>query len=74
MLSFFPRDVLDEILDLTESVPGGFPTYSYCSILHSVVHQLLFMKRGNVTYTKTAFKSGVCSYRNEFALAGVDPY
>ena len=27
MLSFFPRDVLDEILDLTESVSGGFPTY-----------------------------------------------
>ena len=29
MLSFFPRDVLDEILDLIESVSGGFPTYSY---------------------------------------------
>ena len=25
---FFPRDVLDEILDLTESVSEGFPTYS----------------------------------------------
>ena len=28
MLSFFPRDVLDEILDLNESVSEGFPTYS----------------------------------------------
>ena len=28
MLSFFPRDVLDEIWDLTESVSEGFPTYS----------------------------------------------
>ena len=28
LLSFFPRDVLDEILDLIESVSGGFPTYS----------------------------------------------
>ena len=32
MLSFcavlFPRDVLDEILDLIESVSEGFPTYS----------------------------------------------
>ena len=27
MLSFSPRDVLDEILDLTESVSEGFPTY-----------------------------------------------
>ena len=30
MLSFFPRDVLDEILNLIESVSEGFPTYSYC--------------------------------------------
>ena len=28
MLSFFPRDVLDEILDLIELVSEGFPTYS----------------------------------------------
>ena len=28
MLSFFPRDVLDEILDLIESVSEEFPTYS----------------------------------------------
>ena len=27
MLSFFPRDVLDEILNLIESVSEGFPTY-----------------------------------------------
>ena len=25
LLSFFPRDVLDEIWDLTESVPENFP-------------------------------------------------
>ena len=29
MLSFFPRDVLDEIWDLVGSVSEGFPTY-YC--------------------------------------------
>ena len=28
VLSFFPRDVLDKILDLIESVSEGFPTYS----------------------------------------------
>ena len=29
MLSFFPRDVLDEILNLIESVSEGVPTYSW---------------------------------------------
>ena len=29
MLSFFPRDVLDEILNLIESVSEGFPSYSF---------------------------------------------
>ena len=29
MLSFFPRDVLDEIWDLIESVSEGFLTYSF---------------------------------------------
>ena len=34
--SFFPRIVLDEILDLIESVSEGFPTYS-CRKLFIVV-------------------------------------
>ena len=29
VLSLFPRDVLDEIWDLFESVSKGFPTYFY---------------------------------------------
>ena len=29
MLSFFPRDVLDEIWNRIKSVPENFPTYSY---------------------------------------------
>ena len=29
MLSFFPRGVLDEILNLTESVSEDFPSYSF---------------------------------------------
>ena len=32
MLSFFPRDVLDEILNLIESVSEGFPSYSFIGI------------------------------------------
>ena len=29
MLSFFPRGVLDEIVNLIESVSEGFPSYYY---------------------------------------------
>ena len=32
MLYFFPRGVLDEILNLIESVSEGFPSYSCCSV------------------------------------------
>ena len=34
MLSFFPRGVLDEILNLIESVSEGFPSYfwTFCWI------------------------------------------
>ena len=31
MLSFFPRGVLDEILNLIESVSESFPSYSFNS-------------------------------------------
>ena len=29
VLSFFPRDVLDEIWDRIESIPENFPTYNF---------------------------------------------
>ena len=32
MLSFFPRGVSDEILNLIESVSEEFPSYSYVSL------------------------------------------
>ena len=32
VLSFFPRDVLDEILNLIESVSEDFPSYSWNSL------------------------------------------
>ena len=47
VLSFFPRDVLDEILNLIESVSEDFPSYSYEILLKGrvyflkIVHQLL---------------------------------
>ena len=36
MLSFFPRGVLDEILNLIESVSEGFPSYSSFVYQHSL--------------------------------------
>ena len=50
MLSFFPRGVLDEILNLIESVSEGFPSYSYtwCLTLDSEVHFELWFD--NVLY------------------------
>ena len=42
----FSRGVLDEILDLIESVSEGFPTYSsMCFEVHTV-YQGLFSQRG----------------------------
>ena len=35
VLSFFPRDVLDEILNLIESVSEDFPSYSFINIVLS---------------------------------------
>ena len=32
VLSFFPRDVLDEILNLIESVSEDFPSYSFRTV------------------------------------------
>ena len=32
VLSFFPRDVLDEILNLIESVSEDFPSYSFIAL------------------------------------------
>ena len=41
MLSFFPRGVLDEILNLIESVSEGFPSYS-CDL--SVCKRMIFSR------------------------------
>ena len=47
MLSFFPRDVLDKIWDLIESVSEGFPTHSYLS--NESEHSFFW---GGVKFTK----------------------
>ena len=40
VLSFFPRDVLDEILNLIESVSEDFPSYSLYKIIKSTQNSL----------------------------------
>ena len=46
VLSFFPRDVLDEILDLIESVSEGFHTYSLMCL--QKIPSVLYMVVGTV--------------------------
>ena len=40
VLSFFPRDVLDEILNLIGSVSEGFPSYSLISKIHRELYSV----------------------------------
>ena len=59
VLSFFPRDVLDEILNFIESVSEGFPTYS-----------CILCKTGSKS-KKTSlrkFESELCIQSNDLAL------
>ena len=43
VLSFFPRDVLDEILNLIESVSEDFPSYS------SIIAHLFYQRFKNIS-------------------------
>ena len=72
MLSFFPRGVLDEILNLIESVSEGFPTYfcnnfCYCRKLDELCKQFIcFISIVNLTPKKHAFKLYVCDFGHFF--------
>ena len=50
---FFPRDVLDEIWDLIESVSEGFPTYSS-------IHINLFLY--HLQYKRACFENSMSSF------------
>ena len=43
VLSFFPRDVLDEILNLIESVSEDFPSYSCSSLCFNMYNICAFV-------------------------------
>ena len=49
VLSFFPRDVLDEILKLIESVSEDFPSYSFMFKFECMKNHTM-----DIRYTKTA--------------------
>ena len=46
MLSFFPRDVLDEILNLIESVSEGFPSYSLRRDMDHLANRTAELRQG----------------------------
>ena len=59
VLSFFPRDVLDEILNLIESVSEDFPSYSSKSVSRSASKPSeTYIKRPE-EWAETSFLKGV---------------
>ena len=66
MLSFSPRDVLDEIWDLIESVSEGFPTYSLIMLFMIITHSTVSIWS---SYNRLV---GYHSY-NSMGLAGTSP-
>ena len=62
VLSFFPRDVLDEILKLIESVSEDFPSYSYNTFpAHRLMTRYICIK------LQKYIKSFIASERLRFA-------
>ena len=49
---FFPLDVLDEILDLTDLVSEGFPTYSYILLGQSQPQEITQMNTMSLSVIK----------------------
>ena len=54
MLSFFPRDVLDEVWDLIESISEGFPIYSSRGSCNDL------LKKGKFAYILSEFVYDIC--------------
>ena len=76
VLSFFPRAVLDEILNLIESVSEGFPSYSYKNFSNYLIVYLIYIKhfflqnfvqKSLMLYLKTSRKYGMKTRSNFFA-------
>ena len=71
VLSFFPRDVLDEILNLIESVSEDFPSYSYdfSTLYTTLPHNLIKDKLVDLierTFQREGSLYIACNDRNAF--------
>ena len=56
MLSVFPLGVLDQILNLIESVSEGFPSYSFRIVKSNLVENLRWSRKLKIAKSiKTAF-------------------
>ena len=52
VLFFFPRGVLDEILNLIESVSEGFPSYFFkANFVSQFSHELYKLESSNMVFT-----------------------
>ena len=75
VLSFFPRDVLDEILNLIESVSEDFPSYSFTVLImkHFFMEKVFHAKTHEErTAQSTTPDVNALTYRNEPKLAKAD--
>ena len=63
VLSFFPRDVLDEILNLIESVSEDFPSYSQKYARIENIHYLW-----QITFGKAKAHVQSCNKEHHFIL------
>ena len=67
MLSFFPRGVLDGILNLIESVSEGFPSYSYMvTTFHK--HMSAGLKKFDINVTVTTYGTTAIFLRVRFSF------
>ena len=81
VLSFFPRDVLDEILNLIESVSEDFPSYSWYlddllnidnnffdSMVNRIYPSKLQLNKANVSDTEASFLDLYLSISDGFVI------
>ena len=67
VLSFFPRDVLDGILNLIESVSGGFPSYSSYP-----KYELLWFHQSSLEKERCELESGALLNERRIAHTGIN--
>ena len=77
MLFFFPRGVLDEILNLIESVSEGFPSYFYRAdaiSIDDVLHQSAWNIYSSTRADLVHFRKPSTVSRAAYVLTEVPPY